>query len=325
MTNDKKLRRDIEIYELRHKKFQELHDHLNRRITDARSGYSSRIEWIVGPSRVGKTMLIQALSRAHPEEKISGRRHVPVLVVTIPPNITPKLLPTSVLTALGVPVPQRANTSGVIYARMLEQLRLAGTKVLIFEEASHLVEPSARLPPRAAGDWFKAVSDALDLLIILFGVPRLEQLFESNEQFAFRASKRLEFRPYDIRKVDDQAAFASCVGSYVETFNKNGWQFALPMEALIGHCYMLSGGLIGLLSRFMQELAFQMSGSTVGRIEIHDCAAAANAIKNVSRRDFQLFGGTSVTMPELYAAHVDVLEANGMDTHSIPNSHGGGQ
>ena len=45
--------------------------------------------------------------------------------------------------------------------RMFEQLQLAGTRVTLFEEASHLVESSASVPPRASGDWFKVLADAL--------------------------------------------------------------------------------------------------------------------------------------------------------------------
>ncbi len=62
---------------------------------------------------------------------------------------------------VGVPV---LPTDGLMPAsptRMIDQLRLAKTRVLIFEEASHLVEPGARGPPRAAGDWFKSVADEL--------------------------------------------------------------------------------------------------------------------------------------------------------------------
>ena len=59
--------------------------------------------------------------------------------------------PASVLMALQVPIPRLGLTSGVMFNRMVDQLRLAQTRVIIFEEASHLVEAGARVPPRAAG------------------------------------------------------------------------------------------------------------------------------------------------------------------------------
>lgn len=87
----------------------------------------SRIERVMGPSRVGKSMLINALRRAFPETKVDGRRRVPVVVVPVPTPVSPVLLPSSVLTALGLPV-QRSITSGAMGNRMLDQLKLAGSR-----------------------------------------------------------------------------------------------------------------------------------------------------------------------------------------------------
>lgn len=121
------LRRRVETCELQHVEFAQHFAALKRRIDDTLIGLAPRIEWLVGPSRVGKTMLINALSRLYPAARENGRRSVPVLVVPIPPSISPKLLPISVLAALGVPLPQRGLASGVMVNRMADQLRLAGT------------------------------------------------------------------------------------------------------------------------------------------------------------------------------------------------------
>ena len=197
MNSAKELRRLIESCELQHPMFKEQFEFLSQRIEDALGGFSSRIEWVVGPSRVGKSMLINALSRKYPETKVNGQRHVPVLAVKILSDVSPKLLPIFVLTALGVSL-TRGQSTGAIFNRMLEQLRLAGTRVILFEEASHLVESGARVPVRGAGDWCKSLADSTNMTLLLFGVPRLERLLDSNEQLRLRASARREFRPYGI-------------------------------------------------------------------------------------------------------------------------------
>ena len=322
MNSAKVLRRRIEGCELQHPAFMELFSLLKQRIEDARGGYASRIEWVVGPSRVGKTMLINALSRSNPEIRVDGKRNVPVLVVPIPPNISPVLLPTSVLMALGVPLPLRGSTSGVMFNRMIEQLRLAQTNVLIFEEASHLVEPGARLPPRAAGDWFKSVADSLNITILLFGVPRLERLFVSNEQLRLRASAKREFRPYDFRSQEEQMAFASCVRTYIELFKETGWSIDLPMQVLVLQCYLLSGGLIGVLSRFMQELASQMAYESPRALTLEDCRSAASAIESAGHPDFPGFEKVDVTPIELNLAHAHVLDTNNMSVRRIVSLQG---
>jgi hypothetical protein len=196
--------------------------------------------------------------------------------------------------------------------RIRDQLRLAGTRVVIFEEASHLVEPGARVAPRAAGDWFKSLADDLDMTLILFGVPRLERLFASNEQLRFRASSRKEFRPYDMRDRVHQQAFASCVSAYADLFNRSGWPIDLAFKDLVLHCYLLSGGTIGVLSRFMQELASQLRRKRVRPITLEDCRSAVGNIEGVNHPRFSAFYEDEVSAAALHAVHAHILEINGM-------------
>jgi len=317
-----KLRKSIESCELQHLAFKEQLDVLTRYIEDAKDGFASRIEWIVGPSRVGKSMLLNALARANPESKPDGKRRVPVLVVPVLPNISPLLLPSSVLSALGVPLQQKGLTSGVMFNRMVDQLRLAATRVLLFEEASHLVEPGARVPPRAAGDWFKSLADALNITIMLFGVPRLAKLFESNEQLRLRASAKREFRPYDYRSPSDQTAFASCVRTYVDLFSEFGWPIELPLKLLVTQCYLLTGGLVGVLSKFMQELASQLRYEARRPLTMEDCRLAAGAIEAAGHPDFPAFVRSEVSPIELTTAHAYVLDTNGMSMNRIVSPSG---
>lgn len=316
MNPAKELRKRIESCELQHPAYMEQFDALKQYIDDARDGFASRIEWVVGPSRVGKSMLINTLSRINQEPTIDGKRHVPVLVVGVDTSVSPVLLPSSVLTALGVPLPRSGRTSGLMDDRMYKQLELARTCVLIFEEASHLVEPGSRVPPRAAGDWFKAVADR-NITILLFGVPRLRRLFESNEQLRERASAAREFRPYDFRSNSDQQAFASCVRTYAEMFRESGWPIELPLQSLVPQCYLLTGGRIGVLSKFMRELATQLAYEAPRVLTIDDCRSAVKVIGHSGHPDFPAFVKTDVSAIELTTAHAHVLETNGMSMQHI--------
>lgn len=329
MTPAKQLRSAIETCELPHPLFVQQLKPLRQRIEDALDGAASRIEHVVGPSRVGKSMLIQALRRNFPETKVDGRRRVPVLVVPVPTPVSPLLLPSSVLTALGLPV-QRNVTSGAMGNRMLDQLRLAGTRVVLFEEASHLVELGARVPHRAAGDWFKMLADSLNLTLLLFGVPRLERLFEHNEQLRMRASAPRWLMPYDSRIPDNLKAFHACVATYANLFRESGFPIELPARVLTYQCYLLTGGLIGVLSRFMQELSSQMAYESPRTLTFADCQAAARAIEAAGSRHLRAFERPDEALADvapaaLHQAFVQVMHDNELSVPLLPEWAGGVQ
>ncbi len=329
VTPAKKLRIAIETCELPHMAFQVQFKALRMRIEDALDGAASRIERVVGPSRVGKSMLIQALRRSFPETKIDGRRQVPVLVVPIPTPVSPLQLPSSVLEALGLPV-QVSMKSGHLFTRMRDQLKLAGTRVVIFEEAGHLVELGARVPPRAAGDWFKMLADSLNLTLLLFGVPRLERLFEHNEQLRMRASAARWMMPYDSRLPDSLQAFHGCVATYANLFKEAGYPIDVPAPALTYQCYLLTGGLIGVLSRFMQELASQMAFESPRPLTFADCQAAALCIEAAGSRLIPAFERPEAMLADiapaaLHQAFVQVMHDNNLAVPLLREIEGGVQ
>lgn len=300
------LRRVIESCELSHVEFNDHFQALQRRIDDALEGHPAASEWVIGPSRVGKSMLINNLARCYPETKVDGIRRIPVLVVPVPSPVSPKEMPKSVLAALGMPS-VRGN-SGDLFAKMERLLRLSGTKVLLFEEASHIVEVGTKMPPRAAGDWFKQVMDRLGMTIVLFGVPHLEKLYQSNEQLRKRSQARRVFRPYDASDKAEYLNFARCVMTYADLFDKAGRPFALPRAELVAHCYLLSGGLIGVVSAFMNRLAYDLERQHERPVNVDDCIGALRRIESAEHPDHPAFQRIEVSPAELAQAHIRVLD-----------------
>jgi hypothetical protein len=299
------LRRTIETCEIAHVEFACHFEALKRRIDDALQGHAAASEWVVGPSRVGKSMLINHLARAYPQTKVDGVRHIPVVVVPVPSPVSPKEMPKSVLAALGTPT-LRGN-SGDLFDKMGKLLKLAGTRVVLFEEASHIVEVGTKVPPRSAGDWFKQLMDRLGLTIVLFGVPRLQKLYEHNEQLRQRSQARREFRPYDATDKAQFTAFAQTVRAYVRMFEQAGRPFAMPLPELVRHCYLLSGGLVGVLSAFMCRLAYDLEREPPGPVSTQHCARALRAIEAAAHPDHPAFTREDVAPAELEQAHLHVL------------------
>jgi hypothetical protein len=297
------LRTVVEDVELHHVAFEPPFRYLKRRVDDALAGYGYRIERLIGPSRVGKSMLFKALARLYPALKIDGRREVSVLHVQLKNFVSPLALPTTVLKALGVAVPRGRYNGEELLTLMQDQLRLARTRVMLFEEASHVVERGSRVDPHDAADWFKGVAESLNVTLLMEGVPRLELLFECNEQLRLRASRRLEFWPYDIRNPSERSAFAACVKTYADLFASHGWPVEVPLEALVPNCYLLSGGRVGVLAKFMQELAATVDGSEARPLTWKDLGEAADIIEGAGHPDHRAFARSEVTEVELAAAY----------------------
>jgi hypothetical protein len=312
MSQATALRKAIQERELPHAFFEEHMQALQLRICDAVDGYPPSIDTVLGPSRVGKTMLINSLVREFPEVVREGVRHVPVLVVPVPTPATPKQLPRSVLKALGAPIPTSVAGTALMFERMARQLKLAGTRVILFEEASHIVDVGTRLPPRAAGDWFKQLMDQLNISVMLFGVPRLERLLESNEQLRYRAGAVMRFNPYAWAVPAEQRHFAACIRTYVKIFEQSGSHFTFEFEPLVRNTYLLSGGLIGVVSKFMSRLAFDLKSREDRDISFEDCALSASRIEAASGSDHPAFQEMDVAAIKLHAAHTFVLNEAGV-------------
>lgn len=306
MSASSSLRDLIESCELPHAAFVQHEQALMRRLQDAVAGRPPVSEWIVGPSRVGKSMLIARLLRQFPGERVGGVRHVPVLKVDIPSPATPKELPRSLLSALGYT--DAKGSSNALLTRVERLLTTTKTKAVLFEEASHIVDVGNKMPPRAAGDWFKGLMDNLGLSIILFGIPRLEKLYASNEQLRKRSQARRVFRPYDYTDVVERQAFAACVRTYAELFKSRGYTFDIPFELLVQHCYLFSGGLIGVVGTFMNRLAYDIEPGGRRVISFTDCRMSLALLEASGSPAHPAFVRDAVSPVELNQAYAHVMK-----------------
>lgn len=310
MSQANALRKAIQERELPHAYFEEQMDELHLRIQDALEGNPPSFDMVVGPSRVGKSMLIEALLRQYPESVKDGIRQVPVLAVRTPSPASPRVLPRSVLVALKAPIPTSTASTALLYERMARQLKMAGTRAILFDEASHIVDSGTRMPPRAAGDWFKQVMDALSISIVVFGIPRLELLLKSNEQLRYRSGAVMRFNPYSWENVSERRQFAVATKTYAKMFEEAGSHFLFDFDCLVRNSYLLSGGLIGVLTKFMSRLAFDIKGREDRNISFDDCATAAARIETTCSADFPAFANANVKVEDasLRAAHCLVLD-----------------
>ena len=314
MTPAQQLRRDIETCELAHPMFAAHAQALQQCIDEALAGFAPKVTRVPGPSGVGKSSLIAALARRYPQERVNGRLQAPVLVVQVPQYASAKQLPGCVLQALGLPL-QRNMTAAAMFEAMHKQLELAGTRVVVFDEISHLVDEGARVPPRAASDWLKMLLETANVTLMVFGIPRLERLFMANEQLRRRSRPARMFLPYDGSDAQQMRDYAACVATYACLFAAAGYPIDVPTRALVQQSYLLTGGLIGVLADFMRELARQVALEAPRALSYADCQRASGEVSHAGsphQLSFQVGPDAAgdVSLEALRQAYVHVLTSN---------------
>ncbi|MBB3196887.1 TniB family NTP-binding protein [Roseateles terrae] len=307
MTSARDLRRRIESCKLEHLTFLIHQEWLLDRIEDALAGAAPRIEWIVGPSRAGKSMLMEALAQRYPEYREGGVRRVPVLYIPLSQAISSKSFPSLVLEALKVAV-RRGDRVADLELHAAQTLTKLGVKVLLLDEASHFVEPAARLLPRSAGDMLKVLSERASMSIFMTGIPRLELLIKSNDQLRQRASAKRQFYPYNFREADQKSAFAACVKTYYDMFAECGWPIDVEFAAFVKNCFLHTGGLIGVLSKFMQELCIRPRGEQPRALSLEDCKRASDTAGGTRSPLVKPFKSLEVSDADLNVAHQYILD-----------------
>lgn len=302
------LREQIDADRVQHLRFGDVFDTAAERLDAALNGGEPKFQAIAGPSRVGKSAVIAALKERYPETKLAGQRCVRVLFVDSPEAPSPKLLPRSVLKSLGVLIPRNRRSVDDLTEFMHEQLDLAGTNVIVFDEFSQLVEPGSRVSPEEVARWCKNVI-LKNKTVVAAGVPRIERLLDADPQLRGRAYRTIQFRPYKAELPDELTAHISVSLAYLSILKEHGWTIE-PDRPLLANIYLHAPGLAGGVCDLMRELARQLEGKRPGVLTMQNFAAAAAALESLGPADPAPFASPNVTAQDLNNAYLHMVARN---------------
>ena len=293
--------------EVRHTRFLEILDLISNRIEETLRGGSPTITSVVGPSRIGKTQLSQAIAGKFPRITVGGIRQVPVVVANSPTSTTIPLLPMAVLNALGVPYRKANATAGKLSEHMYAQLAMAGSKAVVYDEASQLVDRGTRVLPFAASEWIKETLNKSGVSQVLIGVFKLRRLFEANDQLRLRAYKEIVWRPYDASVQSERESYQMTLDTFLNVFHRSGWTIAMPLPVIASNCYLHAPGLVGALSDLLKELARQLRRRQPGDITFQDFKAAASVLESAGHPNHPAFAKLEVSTVEMHQAYMHAL------------------
>jgi Bacterial TniB protein len=145
---------------------------------------------IFGESGCGKTSLCHLIQKLYPRHILLERDVIPVLIVSLPTVVSKASLAERMLIVLGHPTPYQGSANRKMET-FVALAKACGIEMILFDEASHLCDQGQAKTHYLVSDCIKDLSIALNIPLVLLGLPRAEKLLIVNEQLRRRFSKKI--------------------------------------------------------------------------------------------------------------------------------------
>lgn len=296
-----------------HTRFEETLRIVCDRIDQGIAVSEPKLTWIIGASRVGKSALINEIMRRYPKATEGGRVRITVLRVKTPGATSPHLLPISVLKALKVHRSFSNKSTGELTAAALEQLELAGTKAILYEEASQMVELGAKVTPYDVSEWLKDLHNQANVSQVLLGVQRLQRLIDVNPQLRGRSYKVIRWLPYDATQQTEWEDYVATLRQLLAPILGHGWFLTATESVVAANFYLHAPGLVGGLCDAIKVLATQLDGKEPGALTFDMLRQACDALEPLGHPQHPAFVKKDLGLYDLREAYRHVLKINDMD------------
>jgi len=263
-----------------HQHFQAAYDYSREVVERALAG-ERQIAFLLGATRSGKTLVSDLLLEDFPQQTLQGQQSFPVIRVPTPTRPTKKAMAEAILGQLDSRRYGRYSTDQAT-TRAVYLLRAAQVRVVLFDEVQHIVERNTSKSWYEIADWLKALSDELQLSLLLVGLPMAREIIEVNHQLRDRAAPPHILFPYNWNRPEDIAEFCRCLLSISQVLAAQGYQ--VPDMAnldLVRRCYASSVGRYGMVVKLFEEARHRAGTSrsiTLSTLfEAHRLSIATNA------------------------------------------------
>ncbi|MGF6965748.1 DNA transposition AAA+ family ATPase [Paraburkholderia sp. WC7.3g] len=163
---------------------------------------------LLGESGVGKSTLLKRYVKKYPRVAHEEFTEVPVLFATLRQSPTPKRLGGTLLRTLGDPEwcrgPEDELTERLVL--LIERCRV---RLVIIDEANHLVDRGGEKTLHTSGDWLKGLADATRVSFVLAGIPRSTRLLATNDQLRGRFREVIDIDRFSVANKSAEHEFRS--------------------------------------------------------------------------------------------------------------------
>lgn len=235
----------------RHSRFQAAREAIEATIRNADRYADKSLLPIIGPSRSGKSRLLEdclaALYPADlPADAVRAVRHV-----VMPRSSRPKAMLMKLQHALGYPF-YAVGTEDQMLIRLVPLLRKLEVNVLLIDELQHCISHRGQINYDIA-DIFKVLLDEAQVTIVAAGLESAAQVLDANEQLTGRCDQAVLLPRFDWTDPDSRAEFMGLV----QAFCRGLHELQMPPfddEAECFRWYVACGGLIGYLHKIFRKL-----------------------------------------------------------------------
>lgn len=236
---------------VRHSRFEAARAAIDEAVRNADLYTDKSLLPVIGPSRSGKSRLLEDCLAAlyppdHPADAVR-----PVRRVVMPRSSRPKAMLMKLQHALGNPF-YAVGTEDQMLIRLVPLLRRLEVKVLLVDELQHCVSHRGEINYDVA-DVFKVLLDEAQVTIVAAGLENAVQVLDANEQLTGRCDQAVHLPRFDWTDPDSRAEFIALVQAFCRGLP------ALQMppfddEAECFRWYVACGGLIGYLHKIFRKL-----------------------------------------------------------------------
>src|SRR5271165_2731655 len=208
---------------------------------------------LIGPSRTGKSRVLDVCERQHPKVRREDGMYVPILRVTTPSKPTVKGLAEVLLEGMGA-VDATRGTENERTRRVKYLMRNTGTRMLMIDEFQHFFDKGTKLIMHHVADWLKILVDETRCALVVAGLPSCQTVIDSNEQLAGRFHAPILMPRFS-------------------------WQDLEQREEMAFRFYCATGGLIGYLTKILRRSVWHAVAAEKREITLEDlCDAHEKAV-----------------------------------------------
>lgn len=261
---------------------------------------------VLGESRTGKSRVLEECCSQHPRHRTTEGHTIPILRVTTPSKPTVKSLAELMLHAIGDPA-ALSGTENRKTLRLHKLMRACSTRMLMIDEFQHFYDKGSNRIMHHVADWLKILVDETHVALVVSGIPSCRAVLDQNTQLAGRFLAPAIMPRLDWNNDPDRAEFIAILGAFHESLSITGFDLPpLDGEEMAFRCYCGTGGLIGLLAKFLRQAVWNALDDGTSIMTASDLARAHQqavwAVDGISSLTPFDFSTSLETRPDLVEA-----------------------